>query len=318
MQLGTITGQIQKNGNLVGEISTVQNLVGELNNSIIELTPVLEDLTVTPDVVEQNFKSDIYGYDNVKVKAIESEEITITPTNKNQVKDGLYNKIIIIGDSDLAAENIKQGVEIFGVTGTAEVRGSENCTIITDVSASFSNRLNQYVTELPMLNFGTENAFSQTFSGMSAIKTIPLIDTSNATTMSQCFSRCTSLETIPLINTSKVRTTRYMFDGCSSLISIPQIDTANSTNMEYMFNGCSKLTTVPVLDTSKVTNMSNMFTGCTKLTSASLNNIMQMCINSQVTDKRLRYLGLTTTQCNNCKNYTNYQALLDAGWVTGT
>ena len=51
MQLGTITGQIQKNGNLVGEISTVQNLVGELNNSIIELTPALEDLTVTQDVV---------------------------------------------------------------------------------------------------------------------------------------------------------------------------------------------------------------------------------------------------------------------------
>ena len=131
------------------------------------------------------------------------------------------------------------------------------------------------------------------------------------------FEGCSRLTSIEIPN-SVISIGGHAFYRCSSLISIPQIDTANSTNMEYMFNGCSKLTTVPVLDTSKVTNMSNMFTGCTKLTSASLNNIMQMCINSQVTDKRLRYLGLTTTQCNNCKNYTNYQALLDAGWVTGT
>lgn len=146
MQVGSLTGEIKRDGNLVGEISTVQNLVGELNNAIIELTPELEDLTVTPDIVEQNFKSNMYGYNNVKVEAIqgeditikptmeeqkyngvyrnvtvepiESEEISITPSANEQTKEGLFDKVTVIGDDELVPENIKMGVEIFGVVGT--------------------------------------------------------------------------------------------------------------------------------------------------------------------------------------------------------
>lgn len=46
-------------------------------------------------------------------------EVTITPTTTDQVKDtGYYSKITVKGDANLLPENIKQGVTIFGVTGT--------------------------------------------------------------------------------------------------------------------------------------------------------------------------------------------------------
>lgn len=118
MQIGSITGQIQRNASLVGEISTVQNLVGELNNSIVELTPELEDLTVIPDIVEQNFKSDMYGYDNVKVEAIPAVDLTVNPRATTQTFDGIYKRVQVIGDEDLKAENIRRDTEIFGIVGT--------------------------------------------------------------------------------------------------------------------------------------------------------------------------------------------------------
>lgn len=148
-------------GSLIGEISTVQNLVGELNNAIIELTPELEDLTVTPDIVEQNFKSNMYGYNNVKVEAIqgeditikptmeeqkyngvyrnvtvepiESEEISITPSANEQTKEGLFDKVTVTGDNELVPENIKLGVEIFGVMGELEAEKSSGAKIFDTV-----------------------------------------------------------------------------------------------------------------------------------------------------------------------------------------
>ena len=61
-------------------------------DGVNEATPTLQEVNVTPSAQSQ----------------------TITP---NQGYDGL-SKVVVSGDSDLVAENIKQGVEIFGVTGT--------------------------------------------------------------------------------------------------------------------------------------------------------------------------------------------------------
>ena len=46
---------------------------------------------------------------------------------------------------------------------------------------------------------------------------------------------------------------------------------------------------------------------------------MQMCINAvaYTSTKTLSQLGLTSAQATRCKKLTNYQAFLDAGWVTG-
>jgi hypothetical protein len=78
---------------LKGKITPKQKVVGKINSSMIY--PDLEDLEVTPSGQEQNFKSSKYGYDNVKVKAVESEELTITPNTEEQVKEGMFNKVIV-------------------------------------------------------------------------------------------------------------------------------------------------------------------------------------------------------------------------------
>ena len=66
-----------------------------------EATPTLQEVNVTPSTQSQ----------------------TITPS---QGYDGL-SKVVVSGDSDLIAENIKQGVEIFGVTGTLQGGIAPHC-----------------------------------------------------------------------------------------------------------------------------------------------------------------------------------------------
>lgn len=55
-----------------------------------EIVPELENLEITPSMLEQHFKSK---------------------------KDG-YSSVTVNGDSNLKPENIKEGVSIFGVEGT--------------------------------------------------------------------------------------------------------------------------------------------------------------------------------------------------------
>lgn len=93
----------------------------KLNTQLVY--PELEDLEVTPSSIEQDFKSNKYGYDNVKVKEVETDTLNVTPTTENQEYIGLYGIVNISGvdssiDSNIKAENIKEGVEILGVEGS--------------------------------------------------------------------------------------------------------------------------------------------------------------------------------------------------------
>lgn len=82
--------------------------------------PELEDLIVTPSTEKQTFKSQKYGYDNVTVEKVESKELSIVPSTEEQVKEGIFNKVTVAGDSNLIPANIKKGVTIFGVVGEYE------------------------------------------------------------------------------------------------------------------------------------------------------------------------------------------------------
>lgn len=153
---------------------------------------------------------------------------------------------------------------------------------------------------------------------------IPLLDTSNVTVMNGMFNGCTNLITIPLLNTSKVNNMTSMFNNCSSLVSIPLIDTSSviSANMNNMFANCTSLETVPVLNTTNLTNMNDMFYGCTSLSDTSLDNILQMCINSKITmqtRKKLTSVGISSTNypASKIEALPHYQDFIDAGWVTG-
>lgn len=57
----------------------------DISNKVLEVYPELEDITITPSTEEQNFKSDKYGYGNVKVEVIPDEYIKAEVIEKTLV-----------------------------------------------------------------------------------------------------------------------------------------------------------------------------------------------------------------------------------------
>lgn len=187
----------------------------------------------------------------------------------------------------------------------------------TSLASKF--RYNTVLKYMPLVDTSSATNMNSMFEGCSNLLKVPLLDTSKVTRMQSMFAYCSLLTTIPQFDTSKVTTTFSMFESCTKLKAIPQIDTQNVDSMFVMFRNCSNLEDVPVLNTAKVTTISQMFTGCSSLSNDSLNNIMQMCINavSYTGTKKLKEIGITSTQATTCQGLSNYQAFLDAGWTTG-
>lgn len=234
------------------------NLTGKLNNAVVREYPELENLEVTPSMAEQNFKSNKYGYDEVKVKAIETNELAVTPSAEEQVQEGLFNRVTVLGDSDLIAENIKEGVNIFGVDGTAKVQGEP--VYITNGAYLFyyGARLDYLNGLLAMCKDVIDTSYM--FGNCTELKSLDLsnLDISNVENMRYMFSYCTALKSLDLsnFNTSKVTNTSYMFENCAALTSLDlsNFDTSNVTTVDSMFYGLRNLTTLDLssLDFSKV------------------------------------------------------------------
>lgn len=212
------------------------------------LIPKLDNLIIIPTAEEQNFKNKNYGYGDITVKAVEGEELNIVPSTETQVKEGLYNKVIVQGDSNLIADNIKEGTEIFGVQGSVKVNDN-NAKILTSIQIRNSSselgvvRLIEEVPEITLLNFGTY------------------------TRAINLFKNCQSLKKAPFIDTSKVSTAYNMFYDCQSLKEIPQYNTKNFTNCGSIFYNCISLETIPKLDLSSCMSLgSDSFYNCSKLT----------------------------------------------------
>lgn len=292
---------------LIAILKEPKKLIAKLNRVIIKQYPKLEDLTVTPSGQEQNFKSEKYGYNNVTVKAIESDILNVVPNEEVQKFEGMFNtvnldkidieeknidlvfgnnnsveimpndrkyikKVTINKDDNLIPENIKEGVEIFGVSGSAELRGKENAMVKMPLKrgTSTNSALNECITKI----FGDieldDTSSAYMFTGCSNLEEVPLFDTSKVTYMNHMFYGCKKIANIPLFNTANVINTSYMFMNCIELITVPLFDTSNDGTMASMFNGCSKLEEVPLFNTAKVTNMARMFYSCSSLISVPL------------------------------------------------
>ena len=267
----------------MSNIERMQELNDKVFNNTMEINTLLEVATQLP--VNQK-----------------PETLVITPSKDGQGYIGLYDKVSVYGDSDLVSENIKEGVNIFGVEGSAKTTDAKitNCSRlfhdgcrldnvyellalcenVTDMSNMFYNC--KTLTELDVSNFDTSNVttMKSMFYNCSSLASLDAsnFNTSNVTDMSTMFYNCSSLASLDVSNfdTGKVTIMNTMFYGCDKLTSLDlsSFDTSNVTTMSSMFNGSGELTELDLsnFDTSKVTDMSNMFRFCDNLISLDISN----------------------------------------------
>ena len=213
-----------------------------------------------------------------------------------------------------------------GYDGLKKVELTTN--VSADLSDYFTSTLNgrayKMLKTIPDDTIVASIDLSSAFAECSGLITIPLLDTSNVQFMNKMFYNCTSLTSIPLLDTSHVENMSSMFYNCTSLTSIPLLDTSylSPTNMVNMFSGCTSLTTVPLLSTSQITSFSKTFENCPNLTDTSLDNILQMCINSDTTmtnRKNLVFVGFSESNypASRIQALPHYQDFIDAGWTIG-
>ena len=169
---------------------------------------------------------------------------TITPNTTTQVavSSGHYTggDIVVAGDSNLVAENIKSGVSIFGVSGTLEENGgsaaewSENeDDIITGEVVSYTN---DRVIKVRETAFVATQITSANFPNCIEIggRTI------QGGVRIGAFAYCSNLIEVSFPSCTDIGA--YTFYGCNKLTTVyfPAC-----TNIEkYAFNDCNKLTTV--------------------------------------------------------------------------
>lgn len=259
----------------IGEIKVRRKInIGEIKVGVKKIAPMLENLEIIPTTEDQSFKSALYGFDNVTVKGIETEELNVTPSTEEQNYEGLYDKVYVkkiegdnlniipsaneqayegvytnvtvAGESNLIAENIKQGTSIFGVVGTMEGGGEENAVMDTEaeltqrVTGSSDNGFtHQMFRKIPYfeINKSSVGSLFKNYKNLTEIN----VTIRNARFMNNCFQYCEALLHSPVIDTSEVTYMGNLYSGCKSMISVPLLEAGKVTIISYAFSTCSSL-----------------------------------------------------------------------------
>lgn len=220
--------------------------------------PALENLSITPTTEEQVFNHEnSYGYDEVRVEAVQGKSLEVTPSNEEQSFSDLYTNVKIQGDEDLQASNIKQGVEIFGVTGSLEEmtidvkEGINNQEEIITNQETTLEEINQVIQDKILVKEKYKprylyNPISfRNYTGTELDHETSMLDTTYFTDMASMFYACSSLTRLDLSgwNTSNVTSMGYMFNNVRAVkeLNLSTWVTPNLTDMDSMFNNCRAL-----------------------------------------------------------------------------
>ena len=181
---------------------------------IVRVAPTLQAKEVIPGATEQSIRAD-NGYDGLE-------------------------EVLVRGDSNLVAENIAEGVSIFGVEGTHSGGG------VVPVG-SIDSIIDKSITEVT--------------SGVTSIG-------------DYAFYNCSKLTSANFPNATNVGL--YAFFNCYKLTSV---NIPNAFNFgDYAFYNCSKLTSANIPNARTIST--SMFRGCSKLTGVDLHNATSISMES--------------------------------------
>lgn len=271
-------------------IKQTNKITGKLNASIIHVYPELENIEITPAVEDQEFKSDMYGYDKVRVKAIPATDISIEPTTEKQVKTGIFKNVTVEAVEGetlnvIPTEQLQAKTGIFTQVNVNPIQTEE---ITTDLDFSNSDAIELTAQEGVYIkkatinkdaNLSPENIKSGvTIAGVSG----DVADTSDA----DATSNDIALGKTAYVNNQKVTGVMEVNDnnalvgttisagssnysGLNKIITkIPDDLIISGTEIRNMFYYCSGLTEINI-DTSGVETTVQTFSYCLKLTKLS-------------------------------------------------
>jgi hypothetical protein len=280
------------------EITRLQNAKSDIKTSIENKGVTVGEGTI-----------DTYASKIDQISTEKPEQIkTVTPTAEGLTvlpdTGKVLSKIVINGDSDLIASNVKKDIRIFDVTGTLEEgitpsgslaiteNGSYDVTNYASANVNVPTGESEYFTETikPQLqnnypgflesikklpdNLIVEGDSCYYMFAYFPTNNLPQMDTSNVVNMERMFWKASGLTNVNFpYNLSNVTNLVHAFNSCSNMESISFTGNANKvTSINSILSGCSKLTTVnfSFLSEAPLTNVGLIFYHCSKLTDIDL------------------------------------------------
>lgn len=264
-----------------------------LNEVIVE--PIPSDYSQVKGTIElnENGEHDVAQYEKAlvdfKVK-LEEQSISAITTGDLVIEpskgyDGLgkvvVSKVTSNVDTDIKAENIREGVNILGVEGTFKgspilqekevVPNKETQNVIPDDGY---NGLSKVIVEpIPSDYINPTGTLSIDENGAYEVKKYAnvVVDVQNSGTTEETYFATlnkTGTSTSPGVwqtimdvpSNTTITVGQYQFSGCKALVKVPKLNYTNLTNCQYMFYNCSAIKDASnAVNFQKITNAKYMF-----------------------------------------------------------
>ncbi len=324
------------------EIQTItpseNKLINQVNVSAIPSEYIIPSGSQS---ITENGTYDITNKESVNVDVqpnLQIKNATPTTSSQNIIADEEYDGLSSVSisavdssiDSNIVASNIKNGVQILGVTGTlnegitpsGELAITENGTYdVTNYASANVNVPEKQLGTKTITSNGIYKATDDNLDGYSEVEVATsgvdindyfknsIEEGNNSTIASGQWAR--SVKKLPAFTFNGKNASYHFYSFRGNSIDVSSFDTSNVTTMNSMFSGCSSLTSLDLssFNTVNVTNMVDMFRGCSSLTSLDLsgfNTTNAINMNNMFRDcSSLTSLDVSSFNTTNVTNMTS-------------